>query len=54
MTKKHFIAIAAILKENHSPGQSSHAVAAKLADYFETENPLFDRERFLAAVKGEN
>lgn len=49
MTKRHFIAIAAILKSEHSPGQSSQAVAIRLADYFANENPRFDRQRFLTA-----
>lgn len=42
MTKKHFIAIAEIIA-HHSLGRS--AVSA-FADYFETQNPAFDRGRF--------
>ena len=42
MTKKHFIAIAEILA-HHSLPQS---VVSSFADYFETINPSFDRDRF--------
>ena len=44
MTKKHFIAIAEILA-HHSLPQS---VVSSFADYFETLNPSFDRDRFFA------
>lgn len=49
MTKKHFEAIAQILRSNHSPGQSSQAVATAMADYFASENPRFNRAQFLTA-----
>lgn len=56
MTKKHFIAIANIIKCELEKWQaeSLHAhynasMAEKIADYFETVNPLFDRERFMNA-----
>jgi hypothetical protein len=45
MTKKHFTAIAKILNTTTQRAN----IARSLADYFETENPNFDRERFLTA-----
>jgi len=49
LTKKHFKRIAEeinteILKENNA-----EKLAVKLAEYFATENPNFDRQRFLTA-----
>lgn len=60
MTKKHFEAIAALFAnanlsvvDEHGNPQAADIVMADLchdtADYFETENPRFDRDRFLAA-----
>jgi hypothetical protein len=60
MTKKQFEAIAKILNRytlaDPAPGtfdegyaDASFGIAVELADYFETTNPLFDRERFLLA-----
>lgn len=61
MTKKHFGAIAEILKSYQStrvlsPGDIDSPtpvtiddVANDMADYFQQENPRFDRERFLKA-----
>ncbi len=48
MTRKHFVAIAAILKERGA----SHYVVMALCDYFESENPNFDREKFVKACYG--
>ncbi len=51
LTRKVFEAQAAIIKE-HLPKvgrEFSHEMASDLADYFERENPRFDRERFLEA-----
>lgn len=54
MTRKHFEAIASILRD-HTPVQGeaadiTHAdTVTDLADYFATENPNFDRERFIKA-----
>lgn len=61
MTKKHFIEIAKILREERedyaletddpdSPGWNPiDGVATRLASCFEGINPSFDRARFLAA-----
>jgi len=66
MTKKHFIAIAGILadipnlddreialtsKEIEIAQSVKTIIAKDLADYFKTDNDLFDRERFLTACK---
>lgn len=62
MTKKHFEAIAKILALRAGFNESTiefdagynlavARLANDMADYFETENPLFDRERFLRAAK---
>jgi len=50
MTKKHYEAIADCIeyrlcaKDNHP-----HEIAKRLADFFESDNKLFDRTRFLTA-----
>lgn len=54
MTRKDFEAIAAVLRD-HIPVQGEAVdityldTAVDLADYFETQNPLFDRARFMSA-----
>ena len=60
MTKKHYVAIADILKsEATRPHEGSeyargykaclHVIGVSLARYFQTENKAFDYDRFLAA-----
>lgn len=61
MTRKDFVAIAAILNDaredamvleaigNGGGAASTLEIATGLANYFETVNPRFDRERFLTA-----
>ena len=59
MTRKHYVAIANILKkeyddamyrtENFSEPKLIQDVAENLADYFATDNGNFDRARFLEA-----
>lgn len=59
MTKKHFIQIARIIKENaktieKSNGSIEHVLplggtVQALAEYFKSENPLFDESRFVEA-----
>lgn len=59
MTRKHFEAIAKIIRQNtiSNPAMGFDegfdtgviAVAIDLADYFATTNPNFDRARFLIA-----
>ena len=50
MTKKHYEAIAAIMKEHSLYEENAIENATKeLADYFATDNKNFDRTRFLAA-----
>lgn len=54
MTKKHFIALAAILKNARADDAALiDGVAEKMADYFVTVNPNFDKGRFMRAAKGE-
>ena len=56
LTRKHFRAVAKILnelyKENNSPKNRIliRILTNEFSDYFETENPAFDRERFKKAV----
>lgn len=45
MTKMHFTAIAKILKASKAPP----SLVSALADYFQTLNPNFNRERFVEA-----
>ncbi len=53
MTRKHFVAIAAIIKNPELDGASSRAVkegiALALCEVFEKENPRFDAGKFLTA-----
>ena len=51
MTKKHYVAIAEIIKSEAmaTPYGYRADIAGKLADYFKQDNPKFDRERFLTA-----
>lgn len=64
MTKQHFEAIAAILRDRKIDGDyameidqdwakgvtaATEATADDLADYFKSINPRFDRTRFLTA-----
>ena len=54
MTRKHYVAIAAILKASNYSETYSEQVAYKshcedFADYFATDNGNFDRARFLEA-----
>ena len=57
LTKRHFIAIAKVLAEHESKGNTDdvarRCIARDLASYFNTQNPLFDRSRFLTAAKVE-
>ena len=60
MTKKHYIAIAEIIrneanqwKETSLPARTVSDIAYKLADYFATDNPRFNRERFIEACRPE-
>tara|TARA_R100001086_G_scaffold125656_2_gene64983 strand:- start:604 stop:756 length:153 start_codon:yes stop_codon:yes gene_type:complete len=47
MTKKHFVRIADILKE-HS---ADYYLVKDFCKYFETENPNFDKEKFVNACE---
>ena len=49
MSKKHFIAIANVVKTNGYDPYTRGAIAKGLADEFAKFNPNFDRDRFLAA-----
>lgn len=56
LSRKHYEAIAGILREQHGGDPNTHDylvmydTASDLASYFATENPNFDRERFLKAA----
>jgi len=58
MTKKHFEAISKVLSKyqatplyesDYSDYRTAAHIAEDLADYFEKENPKFQREKFLQA-----
>jgi hypothetical protein len=55
VTKKHFKAIAEVLRPDHGEDVAAddkrRQIAERLADYFKTVNPAFDRARFLAAAE---
>lgn len=56
LSRKHFEVIAEILRDQHVGDPNTHDylviydTAHDLAGYFATENPNFDRERFLKAA----
>ncbi len=51
MKRRHFIAIAKILREYHKSVEMgwSYDIAEAFADLCEAENPQFNREKFLTA-----
>lgn len=54
LTKKHFKAIAGIVRDAQDldppkSGITRVRIASDLANYFAGQNPLFDREKFMAA-----
>ncbi len=52
MTKKHYEAIAAAFRAyitTNTGANIARPIAKDLADYFATDNPKFDRARFLQA-----
>ena len=52
MTKKHYDAIAHAIqwqRENGKPHNARWQIAELLANYFEQDNPKFNRARFLQA-----
>ena len=50
MTRKHFEAIASIIDSQRVAGQAAvWNLTIALADYFQRENPRFDRNAFLTA-----
>jgi hypothetical protein len=62
LSRKHYCAVAAIIadaedsikgEDDISRGRwlANEHMAAQLADYFASDNPQFDRARFLAACK---
>lgn len=56
MTKKHFIALADMVKFDNSFTQGiawDSVQINRLADFCEAVNPRFNRERWLAYIKGE-
>ena len=50
MTKKHFEFVAKLISQVNDI-QNRNNLAATAANTFESENPLFDRDRFLEACK---
>lgn len=52
MTRKHFVAIAGIIKLFYTNAKSKRlleSIVNSLCDFFEKENNLFDRDRFIKA-----
>jgi hypothetical protein len=50
LSEKHYVVIAKILRDS---GNSKRELINQLCDYFETDDPLFDRTRFKMAIDGE-
>lgn len=57
MTKKHFIALADLIKDYQQTASLDVAFTKeqvnRLADFFTKEFPKFNRERWIAYIKGE-
>jgi len=55
MSKKHFIALADAIREHnqHTIGQFSVMQINALADFCQSQNPHFMRERWLSYIAGE-
>ena len=51
MTKKHYEAIAKILSHGKDQLTDKAKLTKKLADYFATDNPKFNRDKFIEACK---
>jgi len=53
MTKKHFIAVAEILRDTRPDESESYEfwfdIVLRMADYFQNENKLFNRKQFIDA-----
>ena len=54
MTKKHFSAIANILRDANTSDGTKEDIGEALADFFKSVNPKFDRRRFMAVVNNED
>ena len=57
MTKKHFIALAEVIKTHNANdsvyGQFNPTVIDVLADFCASTNPRFNREQWIAYINGE-
>jgi len=55
MSQKHFVALAAVLNKFYGINMFDNvlveAIAGQIADYCATENSLFNRKKFMAAVR---
>ena len=56
MTKKHFIALADAIHRRQSLGIDifSQSQLDFLADFLDTQNPRFNRDRWIGYIRGEN
>jgi len=59
MTKKHFIQLANVIiksgpADRSAQGAFSQAAILELADFCKSQNPNFNRERWLGYIAGEN
>jgi len=56
MTQKHFIALADAIRAHKNWGEHAHPFAGDqlntLADFCESQNPKFNRERWMSYVQG--
>jgi len=60
MTRKDYILIAEVLRieylncdDGYRAEEAIHRIAMEMADMLHRDNPRFDREHFLAVVRGE-
>ena len=63
MSKRHFIALADLLRSHDfkmsislidDPAKRYQAIANMLADFCRSQNPAFNRERWLGYINGDN
>lgn len=52
MTRKHYIAIAAAIRDVTEEGLGTYALAVDLARIFKGDNPNFDQQKFIDACGG--
>lgn len=50
MTKKNYIRAVELIKQSGAKGKAQSVMTETFIQFFQEENPNFDRKRFIAAV----